>query len=194
MSEPIRLKLIAGLGNPGADYSTTRHNAGFWFVDRLAEKHQIRFAVQRKLSGNLARVDTPEIDCLIFKPATYMNSSGRALRAVADYFRIEPVQILIVHDELDLDAGVIRLKKGGGHGGHKGLRDISEKLGNAGYLRMRIGVSHPGNKTGVLAHVLGKPDRGDAALINNALQRGLEILPLLLAGEWDKAMTSLHTQ
>ena len=194
MSEPTGLKLIAGLGNPGTDYSTTRHNAGFWFVDRLAEKHQIRFATQKKLSGDLARIKTPGIDCLIFKPATYMNSSGRALRAVADYFRIEPAQTLVVHDEIDLDAGEIRLKKGGGHGGHKGLRDISEKLGNADYLRLRIGVSHPGDKTRVLAHVLGRPDSGDTELINTALQRGLEILPLLFAGELDKAMTRLHTR
>ena len=188
------MKLIAGLGNPGTDYSTTRHNAGFWFVDKLAGKHQVRFATEKKLSGDLARVRTPGMDCLLFKPATYMNSSGRALRAVADYYRIEPAQILVVHDEIDLDAGVVRLKRGGGHGGHKGLRDISEKLGDPGYLRLRIGVGHPGDRNRVLAHVLGRPDSDDAALIDDALKRGLEILPLLFAGEPDKAMTRLHTR
>ena len=194
MSEPTGLKLIAGLGNPGTDYSATRHNAGFWFVDRLAEKHRIRFAAEKKLSGDLARIKAPGIDCLLFKPATYMNNSGRALRAVADYYRIETAQILVVHDEIDLDAGVVRLKQGGGHGGHKGLRDISEKLGNTDYLRLRIGVSHPGEKTRVLSHVLGRPGSGDTELIDSALQRGLEILPLLYDGELDKAMTCLHTQ
>ena len=194
MSSTTGLKLIAGLGNPGADYSTTRHNAGFWFVDRLAEKYQIQFAVRKKLSGDLARIKTTGIDCLLFKPATYMNSSGRALRAVVDYYRIEPARILVVHDEIDLDAGEIRLKKGGGHGGHKGLRDISETLGNTDFLRLRIGVSHPGDKTRVLAHVLGRPDSSDTELINNALQKGMEIMPLLFAGELDKAMTRLHTR
>ena len=188
------MKLVAGLGNPGADYSTTRHNAGFWFVDRLAEKHQVSFTAQKKFSGEIARIRAPGIDCLLFKPATYMNSSGRAVRAVADYYRIEPAGILVVHDEIDLEAGVIRLKQGGGHGGHKGLRDISETLGDQEYLRLRIGVSHPGDKTRVLAHVLGKPDSGDTALINNALQKGVEIFPLLCAGDLDKAMTRLHTQ
>ncbi len=132
--------------------------------------------------------------CLLFKPTTFMNSSGRALRAVADYYRIETAQILVVHDEIDLDAGVIRLKRGGGHGGHKGLRDISEKLGDSDYLRLRIGISHPGDKSKVLAHVLGRPDRDDTALISDAIQKGLEALPLLFAGEQDKAMTRLHTQ
>ena len=188
------MKLITGLGNPGADYSTTRHNAGFWFVDRLAEKYQAGFTAQKKFFGDLARIRAPGIDCLLFKPATYMNNCGRAVRAVSDYYRIEPAGILVVHDEIDLDAGVIRLKQGGGHGGHKGLRDISETLGASDYLRLRIGVSHPGDKTRVLAHVLGRPDSGDAALIDNALQNGLEVLPFLFAGELDKAMTRLHTQ
>ena len=194
MSELTGLKLIAGLGNPGADYSTTRHNAGFWFVDMLAEKHQVSFTAQKKFSGDLARIRAPGIDCLLFKPATYMNNSGRAVHAVADYYRIEPARILVVHDEIDLEVGVIRLKQGGGHGGHKGLRDISETLGASEYLRLRIGVSHPGDKTRVLAHVLGRPDSGDTELINQALQRGMEILPFLFSEELDRAMTRLHTQ
>ena len=194
MSEPTGLKLIAGLGNPGADYSTTRHNAGFWFVDMLADKHQVSFTAQKKFSGDLARIRAPGIDCLLFKPATFMNNSGRGVHAVADYYRIEPARILVVHDEIDLEAGVIRLKQGGGHGGHKGLRDISETLGASEYLRLRIGVSHPGDKTRVLAHVLGRPGSGDTELINQALLRGMEILPFLFSEELDKAMTRLHTQ
>ena len=183
-----------GLGNPGPDYSTTRHNVGFWFVDRFAEQHQSRFAPDKKLFGDLARVNTPDIDCRLFKPTTFMNESGRALQAVTDYYHIHSTEILIVHDEIDLDAGTIRLKKGGGHGGHNGLRDISEKLGDTYYLRLRIGVSHPGNRTRVLTHVLGRPGSEDAELINMAIQRGMEILPLLFAGELDKAMTWLHTR
>ena len=154
----------------------------------------MHFAADKKFFGELARIRSPGVDCLLFKPATYMNSSGRALRAVADYYRIETDRILVVHDEIDLDTGVIRLKRGGGHGGHKGLRDISEQLGDSDYLRLRIGVSHPGDKTRVLAHVLGRPDGGDTELIDNAIQKGLEALPLLFAGEPDKAMTLLHTQ
>ncbi len=183
-----------GLGNPGSDYSATRHNVGFWFVDRLAGQHQSRFAPDKKLVGDLARFSAPDVDCRLFKPATYMNESGRALQAVTDYYDIHSTETLIVHDDIDLDAGMIRLKQGGGHGGHKGLRDISEKLGNADYLRLRIGVSHPGNKTKVLAHVLGRPGEEDAELIDTAIQRGIEVLPLLFAGELDKAMTWLHTQ
>ena len=160
----------------------------------LAEKHQVSFTAQKKFSGDLARIRAPGIDCLLFKPATYMNNSGRAVHAVADYYRIEPARILVVHDEIDLEAGVIRLKQGGGHGGHKGLRDISETLGASEYLRLRIGVSHPGDKTRVLAHVLGRPDSGDTELINQALQRGMEILPFLFSEELDRAMTRLHTQ
>ena len=188
------LKLIAGLGNPGADYSATRHNAGFWFVDRLAEQHRVSFATEKKFFGELARIVSSDMDCLLFKPTTYMNDSGRAVRAVADYYRMEMTEILVAHDEIDLAAGVIRLKSGGGHGGHNGLQDISEKLGGRDYLRLRIGVSHPGDKARVLAHVLGTPDSDDTALIGAAIQKGLEALPLLFVGEPDRAMTFLHTQ
>ena len=188
----VELKLVAGLGNPGMDYSATRHNAGFWFVDKLAGEHQVRFAAERKFFGELARIRSAALDCLLFKPATFMNNSGRALQAVADYYRIEPPRILVVHDEIDLDAGVIRLKRSGGHGGHNGLSDISEKLGNRDYLRLRIGVGHPGAKARVLNHVLGRPDSGDTALIEQAIQSGLEVMPLLFAGELEKAMNRLH--
>ena len=194
MSDTTGLKLIAGLGNPGADYSATRHNAGFWFLDRLADEHQVHFASEKKFFGELARINTPALDCLLFKPTTFMNDSGRALRAVTDYYRIEPSRILVVHDEIDLDSGVIRLKKNGGHGGHKGLIDISEKLGDNDYRRLRIGVSHPGDKSRVLAHVLGRPDSDDSALIGQAIQSGLEVMPLLYAGALEKAMHRLHSR
>lgn len=188
------LQLIAGLGNPGPDYAATRHNVGFWFVERLAEQGRGRFTAEKKLHGELARIDTPRGGCRLFKPAVFMNHSGRAVRAAADYYRVPPAAVLVVHDDIDLDAGVIRLKRGGGHGGHNGLRDVSEKLGDDGYLRMRIGVGHPGRKDAVTSHVLGRPADADAALIDAALQRGLEILPLLYAGEAGTAMTRLNAR
>lgn len=193
MQAPNRLRLIAGLGNPGPDYSATRHNAGFWFVERLAAARQIRFAPEKRLFGELARLSAPGLDCRLFKPAVFMNESGRALQAVAAYFGIAGAEMLIIHDEIDLEAGTIRLKQGGGHGGHNGLRDISEKLGGADYLRLRIGVGHPGDKSRVTPHVLSRPAAAETALIDEAMERGLALMPLLFAGDLERAMTRLHT-
>lgn len=193
MQAPSQLRLIAGLGNPGPDYSATRHNAGFWFVDRLAAERQIRFAPEKRFFGELARLSAPGVDCRLFKPAVFMNESGRALQAVAAYFEIASEEMLIIHDEIDLVAGTIRLKKGGGHGGHNGLRDISEKLGGGDYLRLRIGVGHPGDKSRVTPHVLSRPAAAETALIDEAMEKGLAIMPLLFAGELERAMTRLHT-
>ena len=193
MQAPNRLRLIAGLGNPGPDYSATRHNAGFWFVDRLAAERQIRFAPEKRFFGELARLSAPGVDCRLFKPAVFMNESGRALQAVAAYFEIASEEMLIIHDEIDLVAGTIRLKRGGGHGGHNGLRDISEKLGGGDYLRLRIGVGHPGDKSRVTPHVLSRPAAAETALIDEAIERGMAIMPLLFAGDLERAMTRLHT-
>lgn len=193
MQAPNQLRLIAGLGNPGPDYSATRHNAGFWFVDRLAAERQIRFAPEKRFFGELARLSAPGVDCRLFKPAVFMNESGRALQAVAAYFEIAGEEMLIIHDEIDLEAGTIRLKRGGGHGGHNGLRDISEKLGGGDYLRLRIGVGHPGDKSRVTPHVLSRPAAAETALIDGAIERGLAIMPLLFASELERAMTRLHT-
>lgn len=193
MQAPNQLRLIAGLGNPGPDYSATRHNAGFWFVDRLAAERQIRFAPEKRFFGELARLSAPGVDCRLFKPAVFMNESGRALQAVAAYFEIASEEMLIIHDEIDLEAGTIRLKKGGGHGGHNGLRDISEKLGGGNCLRLRIGVGHPGDKSRVTPHVLSRPAAAETALIDEAIERGMGIMPLLFAGELERAMTRLHT-
>ena len=193
MQAPSQLRLIAGLGNPGPDYSATRHNAGFWFVDRLAAERQIRFAPEKRFFGELARLSASGVDCRLFKPAVFMNESGRALQAVAAYFEIASEEMLIIHDEIDLEAGTIRLKKGGGHGGHNGLRDISEKLGGGDYLRLRIGVGHPGDKSRVTPHVLSRPAAAETELIDGAVERGMAIMPLLFAGELERAMTRLHT-
>lgn len=193
MQTPNRLRLIAGLGNPGPDYSATRHNAGFWFVNRLAAERQVRFAPEKRFFGELARLSAPGIDCRLFKPALFMNESGRALQAVAAYFGIASEEMLIIHDEIDLEAGTIRLKQGGGHGGHNGLRDINEKLGGSGYLRLRVGVGHPGDKSRVTPHVLSRPAAAETALIDGAIERGMALMPLLFAGELERAMTRLHT-
>ncbi len=187
------MKLIAGLGNPGLKYTETRHNAGFWFVNRLASNNQLLFNLNSKFFGYLARYNAGEIDCRLLKPETFMNESGRAVLAVAGYYNIEPEEMLIVHDEIDLDAGVIRLKKGGGHGGHNGIRNIMEQSGNGDFMRMRIGVGHPGNKDDVVQHLLyDKPSSDDRSLIDSAIERALEVMPLVFNGELNKAMTKLN--
>lgn len=185
--------MLAGLGNPGSDYAVTRHNVGFRFVDELARRNQAEFTAHKKFSGELARIHAAGLECRLLKPTTFMNDSGRAVRAVVDYFQLEAPQLLVIHDDIDLAVGTVRLKRGGGHAGHNGLRDIDRALGSPDYLRLRIGVGHPGHKTAVLAHVLGAPGSAEAELIDAALQRGLDILPMLFAGETDQAMTRLHS-
>lgn len=190
---PVPLKLIVGLGNPGARYASTRHNAGFWFVDRLAMQQRCDLARQARLYGYLGRLSVDGVDCRLLKPDTYMNESGRAVRAVLDYFRIQPQEALIVHDEIDLEPGVVRLKQGGGHGGHNGLRDIVQVLGNGDFPRLRIGVGHPGHKDDVIDYVLRKAGADEQELIDDAISRALDVMPLVLSGEMEKAMTALHT-
>ena len=190
---PVSLKLLVGLGNPGPEHSDTRHNAGFWFLDRLAGNFHAVYTNDNRFYGELARVHYDDTDCRLFKPQTFMNNSGRAVRAIADYFRIPPEQILVVHDEIDLPPGTVRLKQGGGHAGHNGVRDIIESLGNRDFNRLRIGVGHPGNKDQVIGSVLGRPSRADKKLIDEAIDKALELMPLLLAGEYARVMTQLHT-
>jgi PTH1 family peptidyl-tRNA hydrolase len=190
----VSLKLIVGLGNPGPEHTDTRHNAGFWFLDALAAKHGLVFAPDKKSHGDAARLNKGEIDCRLLKPMTYMNNSGRAVRAVSDYYGIKPEEVLIVHDEIDLETGTVRLKQGGGHGGHNGVRDIIEHLGNADFLRLRIGVAHPGVKKEVINHVLQRPGGEEKKLIDDAMQRALDVLPLVFSGELTKAMTQLNAR
>jgi len=190
---PASLKLIVGLGNPGASYEATRHNAGFWFVDRLAALYGCSLAPQARLHGRLGRLRRDGVDCRLLEPDTYMNESGRAVRAALDYYRIASGETLIVHDEIDLEPGVVRLKHGGGHGGHNGLRDIMAALGNGDFLRLRIGVGHPGHKDDVIDYVLKRAGAAEQALIDAAIDRALEVMPQVLAGDMEKAMTALHT-
>ncbi len=190
---PSSLKLIVGLGNPGSEYSETRHNAGFWFLDRLAVDFRTSFSADRKFHGDTARLVAEGIDYRLLKPQTFMNRSGRAVQAVSDYYDIRPEEILVVHDEIDLDTGVVRLKQGGGHGGHNGLRDIIEQTGSKEFLRLRIGVGHPGHSSQVHNYVLQRPGNEERKSLDTAMADVMEVMPLVLKGELNKAMSRLHT-
>jgi PTH1 family peptidyl-tRNA hydrolase len=188
-----RIDMIVGLGNPGRDYADTRHNAGFWFVDTLVRKYGGNFKTEKKFQGEVARsvIDGKEI--WLLKPDTYMNLSGQAVLALMQFYKIDLANILVVHDDLDLPAGVARLKQGGGHGGHNGLRDISQRCGGNGFQRLRLGIGHPGDKSRVTDHVLNKVSREDQQAIETAIADAIDVLPLVLAGEFSKAMNKLHT-
>jgi peptidyl-tRNA hydrolase, PTH1 family len=187
-----QIKLIVGLGNPGPEYSETRHNAGFWFVDRLITTHNASFSADRKFFGETTRFSLEGVDCRALKPETFMNHSGRAVMAITDYYGIDPAEVLIAHDEIDLEAGTVRIKKDGGHGGHNGLRDVIEQTGHKDFLRLRIGVGHPGHKDDVIDYVLNRPDMDDKKHIEESIERAVEIMPLLFKGEHNKAMTLLN--
>jgi PTH1 family peptidyl-tRNA hydrolase len=191
---PSPLKLIVGLGNPGPNYSATRHNTGFWFVDKFAQQSHTNFTSESKFFGEVARIRSSGVDCRLLKPETYMNESGRAVSAVTSYYDISPEEILVVHDEIDLNAGIARLKKGGGHGGNNGIRDIISHLGDKNFLRLRIGVGHPGHSDAVTNHVLNKPSAEDQKKIDQAIDDAMAVMPLLSQGELSKAMTELHTE
>ena len=192
------LKLIVGLGNPGDKYARTRHNAGWWFVEALARRHGGVFRAEPKLQSEMARVRVPlaggaSVELWLQKPATFMNRSGAAVAAASHFYKIAPAEVLVAHDELDLPAGVARLKQGGGHGGHNGLRDTSAAIG-ADYWRLRIGIGHPGHKDQVLDYVLQRAGADDERAIERAIEESLDILPLLLAEGAGKAMNRLHTR
>jgi PTH1 family peptidyl-tRNA hydrolase len=185
------VQLVVGLGNPGPRYAETRHNAGFWFVDRLAVQLGGRFAAETRFHGEVARVDSGRGGCWILKPETFMNDSGRAVQRFIAYYDIPVDAVLIAHDEVDFPAGVARLKRGGGHGGHNGLRDVVACVG-PDFLRLRLGVGHPGDKDKVESYVLSRPGAEERDLIDAAIGRALEVVPRVLAGEFEKAMTELH--
>ena len=187
------IRLVVGLGNPGPEYERTRHNAGFWLVDELAWQHKAPLRGEGKYFGEVSRATLAAGDLWLLKPMTYMNLSGQAVGALARFYKIAPEEILVVHDELDLPPGEAKLKKGGGHAGHNGLRDIHAQLGSSDYWRLRIGIGHPGNKNEVANWVLKKPSPDDRIAIAQALDRSLKALPQLIAGEMDKATALIHT-
>ena len=190
----IDLKLIVGLGNPGPEYTKTRHNAGFWFVEELAAANGAQFRAEKKFHGEVAKIHVAGRDIWLLKPQTFMNRSGQAIKSLASFYRIEAENILVAHDELDLDVGVIKLKMGGGHGGHNGLRDTIAHLGTKEFHRLRIGIGHPGSKDQVVDYVLHRPSLDERIGIDNAISDAQSVMPLLAEGAMEKAMHKLHTK
>jgi PTH1 family peptidyl-tRNA hydrolase len=192
MSEGIQL--IVGLGNPGDEYEKTRHNAGFWWIDEICRTHGVTLASESKFFGRAGRLKSGMRECWLLQPMTFMNASGRAVAALARFYRIAPHNILVVHDELDLSPGIAKLKRGGGNGGHNGLKDISAQLGTPDYWRLRIGIGHPGEKSAVVNFVLKPPGKEEAALIEDTIYDSAKQLPMLLEGSFEAAMLKMHTK
>ncbi|KAB2966802.1 aminoacyl-tRNA hydrolase [Zoogloea sp.] len=191
MSQPAP-KLIVGLGNPGAEYSETRHNAGFWFCERLARELGSSFSKEARFHGLAANARNEGVWLLM--PQTFMNRSGQSVAALARFYRITPAEILVVHDELDIPPGQLRLKFGGGMGGHNGLKDITAHLGTQDYWRLRIGIGHPGDRNEVVNFVLKPPRREEAALIDESIDRALLGWPLIAKADWNGATQRLNAR
>jgi PTH1 family peptidyl-tRNA hydrolase len=189
----LPLRIIVGLGNPGPEHLVTRHNAGFWLVDLLARRHSGEFRDYRKFSGETAKINIEGQEIVLLKPTTYMNRSGLSIRQLSDFYKIKPEDILVAHDELDLPVGTVRLKQGGGHGGHNGLRDTIAHIGET-FWRMRLGIGHPGNKAEVIDYVLTRAPRAEEDLILDAVATAVDCIPLLLEQGAERAMTRLHSR
>ncbi|MEO5573877.1 MAG: aminoacyl-tRNA hydrolase [Gammaproteobacteria bacterium] len=191
------ISLIVGLGNPGPDYAQTRHNAGFWLIDALAQSHGASFKQESRFHGAVCKISPPRSngsrECWLLKPATFMNRSGQAVASLAGFYKIPVTHILVVHDDLDLPVGTVRIKQGGGHGGHNGLRDISAHLGDD-FLRLRIGIGHPGKGNDVTAYVLNRAPKTEQTLIQDGIDNALSVLPLMLCGDLERAMHQLHSR
>lgn len=188
-----RIKLIIGLGNPGNEYVDTRHNAGFWFLDELARMYHGNFKKDKKFFGDTTKVRVNGNEVWLLKPDTFMNLSGKSAQALAQFYKITLEDILVVHDELDLEPGTARLKKGGGHGGHNGLRDISARMGKD-FWRLRLGIGHPGDKNKVSGYVLNKASKDDRISIERAIDNASRVIDDVVAGETQKAMHRLHSE
>lgn len=187
------IRLIVGLGNPGREYETTRHNVGFLWLDELARLQNLNFKSEAKFHGLLARGPLHGHEVLLLKPQTFMNVSGRSVGALVQFYKITPAEMLVVHDELDLPPGVARLKMGGGHGGHNGLKDIIAHLGSKDFWRLRLGIGHPGDRNEVVNYVLNDPRREELELIEDAMQQAQNIAHLVIDGRAEAAMLKLHS-
>ena len=187
------IRLLVGLGNPGADYVDTRHNAGFWLVDEIAADLGASFRFEKRYNADECKARVNGRDLFLLKPQTFMNRSGQAVAGLARYFKIKPQEIMVVHDELDLPPGTNKLKYGGGHGGHNGLRDIVNHLGSRDFFRIRVGIGHPGDAKQVINYVLRKPSQSDLGLIEGANRDTLAVMPLVFEGNIEKAMHALHS-
>ena len=187
------IKLVVGLGNPGREFETTRHNAGYWWVDRLAAQGGAHLRPEARFHGHAGKLIDAGRECWLLKPMTFMNLSGRAVQALAQFYKIGPEDMLVVHDELDLPPGEVKLKKGGGSAGHNGLKDITAHLG-PDYWRLRIGIGRPDAREQMVNFVLNPPRQEERPLINDAIERSLDVWPLLLEGKGEAAMLKLHTK
>ena len=187
------IKLIVGLGNPGERYERTRHNAGYWWVDAVAQRKRAAWKKETKFSGWTTRVEEGGREFFLLKPSTYMNESGRSVASLSRFFKIEAGEMLVVHDELDLAPGVVKLKKGGGTGGHNGLTDIVASLDTKDFWRLRVGIGHPGDRDLVADYVLDKPRRAELDAILPPFERSFDLLPRLATGRLQDAMAWLHT-
>jgi PTH1 family peptidyl-tRNA hydrolase len=188
------IRLVVGLGNPGPRYQTTRHNAGFWFADALAHARGGQFKTSTRYHGECCEIMEEGRACWILKPDVFMNRSGQAVAALAGFYKLALRQILIVHDELDLPPGTVRLKQGGGNGGHNGLRSVTASLGSGDFVRLRIGIGHPGHRDLVTDYVLTKPSLQDRQAIEAALADTLAVMPEIFSGNLERAMHKLHTK
>ena len=184
--------MIAGLGNPGDKYQKSRHNAGFWFLDALAKQQALNFSYEARFQGELAKFNFEGDKVFLLKPMTFMNRSGTAVAAVARYFGIEPQRMLVVHDDIDFDVAVVRLKKGGGHGGHNGLKDIIQYLNTGDFYRLRIGVGRPPDANQVISYVLQSPSTAESLELERAIDGALDLIPELLRGEMQAVVNRLH--
>ncbi|MEY2842938.1 MAG: hypothetical protein RI920_975 [Pseudomonadota bacterium] len=188
------IRLFVGLGNPGPEYEDTRHNAGFWFIDDLARRLKVSLQPDRAYHGLVARANLPQGPVWLIQPMTYMNLSGKAVAPLARFFKIEPSEILVIHDELDIAPGEVKLKQGGGNGGHNGLKDIQAQMGSGDFWRLRVGIGHPGVKHEVAAYVLRKPPSAEREAITRCIDKGMDSVDAMLAGDMAKAVRQVHAQ
>jgi len=188
------IKLIVGLGNPGSEYEFTRHNAGFWWIDQLCAESGSKLNLEAKFHGYAGRLKSTHEEAWLLKPSTFMNASGRAVAAIARFYKIPVESILVVHDELDLPPGTVKLKKGGGHGGHNGLKDIASHMGSNDFWRLRLGIGHPGDRNEVIGFVLHAPGKDEMTLIEHTINTSTGIVTELLDAKFEQAMLKLHTK
>lgn len=187
------IKLFVGLGNPGEKYIATRHNAGFWWIDEVAAQTNSKLTLDAKFFGVVGKLNAKP-DTWLLKPTTFMNGSGKSVAALANYYKITPAEILVIHDELDLPAGGLKLKVGGGHGGHNGLKDIEAALGTKDFWRLRLGIGHPGDRNEVINFVLKAATKDEQAAIDEKVYESTKLIDLFLAGNFESAMLKLHTK
>lgn len=187
-----KIKLFVGLGNPGEQYFETRHNVGFWWIDFIGQNHKLSLKNSKKYFGEFSK-HNEDGEVFFLKPSTFMNDSGKSVQALAKFYKIEPEEILVIHDELDIQPGTAKLKLGGGHGGHNGLKSIQTSLGSNNFWRLRIGVGHPGDKSKVIGYVLNKPSKIEMQLIQESIINSYKVFSYIMLGQFEKAMLNLHS-